>query len=162
MSKVNVNLSCKMSVFKSFINHQNKINWKHIILKKTSTTCSSPLIEMRQINVVYGKQQVFQNFNWQVYKGEQWQIVGANGSGKSTLVKLIYGNCLQVYSNEIYLFGQRRGQGESLEEIRSKMALLSPEACAKYEASVPYEVSVYKTVLSGFFDSIGPLSSSHS
>ncbi len=115
----------------------------------------STLVEMINVNVSYGQKSILKDFNWRVSSGDQWQIIGANGTGKSTLVKLIYGSCLQVHSNEVYLFGKRRGKGESLEELRSSIGLLSPELHLTYDAHVPTQTSIYAVILSGFFDSIG-------
>ena len=61
---------------------------------------------MRKVNVHYGKKVVLGNFNWTVKKGENWKIVGPNGAGKSTLLSLITADNLQVYSNEIHMFGK--------------------------------------------------------
>ena len=94
---------------------------------------------------------VLKNFNWSVQQGENWKIVGPNGAGKSTLLNLISGYNLQVYANEIYLFGLRRGTGESIWDVKQKIGLVSSEFQIHYRESI----SALKVVLSGFFDSIG-------
>ena len=80
------------------------------------------IIKMLDVNIKYGDKVVLKKFNWTVRKGENWKIVGPNGAGKSTLLSLITGDNLQAYSNEIYLFGRRRGSGESVWEIKKKLA----------------------------------------
>ena len=112
---------------------------------------TDPLVEMRNIHVAYGEYVVFDGLNWTVRRGEDWAVVGPNGSGKSTLLSLITGDNLQVYANEVYLFGKRRGEGESIWEIRRRIGVVSPELQLRYRKPV----RVRDVVLSGFFDSIG-------
>ena len=109
------------------------------------------LILMRNVNVHYGEKVVLKNFYWSVEQGENWKIVGPNGSGKSTLLSLIYGDNLQAYANEIYLFGRRRGTGESIWDIKQKIGFVSSEFQVRYRQPI----TALKVVLSGFFDSIG-------
>ena len=109
------------------------------------------IILMRNVNVHYGKHVVLEKFNWSVYQGENWKIIGPNGAGKSTLLSLISGDNLQAYANQIYLFGKRRGTGESVWDIKKQIGLVSPEFHMRYRETV----SVLKVVLSGFFDTIG-------
>ena len=109
------------------------------------------LIRMCKVNVHYGEKVVLKNFCWSVEQGENWKIVGPNGSGKSTLLSLICGDNLQAYANEIYLFGRRRGTGESIWDIKQKIGFVSSEFQVRYRQPV----TALKVVLSGFFDSIG-------
>ena len=110
-----------------------------------------PLVEMTNIHVAYGEHVVLDGLNWTVRRGEHWAVVGPNGSGKSTLLSLITGDNLQVYANEVRLFGKRRGEGESIWDIRRRIGVVSPELQLRYRKPV----SVREVVLSGFFDSIG-------
>jgi molybdate transport system ATP-binding protein len=64
---------------------------------------------------------------------------------------LITGDNVQAYANEIYLFGKRRGSGESVWDIKKKIGVVSPELQVQYRK----RMQVYDVVLSGFFDSIG-------
>ena len=118
---------------------------------KAPETRTDPLVEMTNIHVAYGEYVVFNGLNWTVRRGENWAVVGPNGSGKSTLLSLITGDNLQVYANEVYLFGKRRGEGESIWEIRRRIGVVSPELQLRYRKPV----RVREVVLSGFFDSIG-------
>jgi molybdate transport system ATP-binding protein len=112
---------------------------------------ADPLVEMQHVAVSYGDLVVFRDFNWTVRHGENWAVVGPNGSGKTTLLGLITGDNLQVYANQIALFGKWRGDGESIWEIRRKLGVVSPELQLLYRR----QVSVREVILSGFFDSIG-------
>ena len=120
-------------------------------LKKRVKKEQEVIILMRKVNVRYGDKVVLDNFNWTVKKGENWKIVGPNGAGKSTLLSLITADNLQVYSNEIHMFGKQRGTGESIWDIKRKIGNVSSEFQVQYREPV----SVLKVVLSGFFDTIG-------
>ena len=122
------------------------------VLEATAANKKPPcIIRMRNVNVRYGENVVLENFNWSVNQGENWKIVGPNGAGKSTLLSLISGDNLQAYANQIYLFGKRRGSGESVWDIKQRIGLVSPEFQVRYREAI----SVLKVVLSGFFDTIG-------
>ena len=133
-----------------------KEKYEKLIPHDVSESTANPvkgsfIIRMRNVNVRYGENVVLEQFNWTVHRGENWKIVGPNGAGKSTLLSLISGDNLQAYSNEIYLFGCRRGTGESVWDIKHRIGLVSSEFQVRYRESV----SVLKVVLSGFFDTIG-------
>jgi molybdate transport system ATP-binding protein len=110
-----------------------------------------PTVVMKDVTVVYGSKVVLDRLNWTVNRDENWAIVGPNGAGKTTLLRLISADHLQAYSNEIYLFGMRRGSGESIWDIKRKIGVLSPEFQIGYREALPAS----DVVLSGFFDSIG-------
>ncbi len=110
-----------------------------------------PTVVMKNVTVVYGSKVVLDGLNWVVNRDENWAIVGPNGAGKTTLLRLISADHLQAYSNEIYLFGMRRGSGESIWDIKQKIGVLSPEFQIGYREALPAS----DVVLSGFFDSIG-------
>ena len=120
-------------------------------LKKKINRDQDVVIQMRKVNVQYGEKVVLENFSWTVRSGENWKILGPNGSGKSTLLSLITADNLQVYSNEIKMFGNQRGTGESIWDIKKKIGHISAEVQVQYRESI----SVLKVVLSGFFDTIG-------
>lgn len=114
-----------------------------------------PVIEMRDVSVGYHDKEIIRSLDWRILPGEHWKVSGPNGSGKSTLVNLVSGDHPQCYSNEIYLFGKRRGQGESIWDIKRHMGLMSTALHQQYRVRVTCEV----VLLSGFFDSIGVYSS---
>jgi len=110
-----------------------------------------PLIKMSNVNIRYGENIILSNINWQVNAGECWQIKGANGAGKSTLLSLINGDNPQAYSQDIHLFGKKRGSGESIWDIKKKIGFISPELHNFFDSST----SVEQAIGSGFFDTIG-------
>jgi molybdate transport system ATP-binding protein len=111
----------------------------------------STVIEVRHATVQYGPTFVFKNLNWKVKKRENWAVIGPNGSGKTTLLQLITADHPQAYANEIYLFGKRRGRGESIWEIKKHMGQLSSEFQINYRKAI----RSFDVVLSGFFNSVG-------
>jgi len=108
------------------------------------------LIKLENINISYGEKQVLKNIDWEVNSGEQWLLQGHNGSGKSTLLSLLNGDHPQAYANEIHLFGQKRGSGESIWDIKEKIGMISPELHWYFDMNA----NVGQTIASGFFDSM--------
>ncbi len=116
-----------------------------------SSVDAAIVIDVRNADVRYGRSVIFSRLNWRVRKGENWVITGPNGSGKTTLLQMVSGEHPQAYANEIYLFGKRRGSGESAHEIKQRVGLCSAEFQINYRKSI----LGLDVVLSGFFDSIG-------
>jgi molybdate transport system ATP-binding protein len=112
---------------------------------------SGSVIDMIDVNISYGEKQVLKNINWKVERGEKWLLQGPNGSGKSTLLSLICGDHPQAYSNNFALFGNKRGTGESIWEIKERIGLISPELHWYFDASA----TVWQSIASGFYDSSG-------
>ena len=75
----------------------------------------------------YGDKVILDKINWQILPGERWALLGPNGAGKSTLLSLINGDNPQAYANDIVLFDKKRGTGESIWDIKSKIGFVSPE-----------------------------------
>ena len=109
------------------------------------------VVEMKNIQLKYGEHTILQNVSWKVNQGEKWLLKGRNGAGKSSLLSMITGDHPQAYSNEIYLFGKRRGSGESIWDIKQKTGYISPELHAYFEKNV----SCFKAIGSGYFDTVG-------
>lgn len=109
------------------------------------------LVELEGVDVRYGELTVIRNFTWRLRRGERWGLFGPNGSGKTTLLNLIVGDNLQAYANDVRLFGRRRGNGESVWEIKRRIGLVTPNLQLGYRHSI----RGLEVVLSGFFDSIG-------
>jgi molybdate transport system ATP-binding protein len=109
------------------------------------------LVEMKNTTVRYKDVTVLKGLNWTMQSGENWALSGPNGAGKTTLLSLISGDNPQAYANEIYLFGKRRGSGESIWDIKQQIGLISSEFQIRYRK----QLSALEVILSGFFDSVG-------
>ncbi len=68
-----------------------------------------------------------------------------------TLLDLLTGDNHKAYGQEVYLFGRRRGSGESVWDIKRSFGRVD----ARMQFAVPQGSSVMDVVLSGHFDSIG-------
>lgn len=110
----------------------------------------SPII-LRNGHVSWDGEPIIRDLSWQVDPGQHWQITGPNGAGKSTLLSLVTGDHPQGYSNDLTLFGIRRGSGETIWDIKQHIGYVSSSLHLEYRVSA----SVRTVILSGFFDSIG-------
>lgn len=110
-----------------------------------------PLIQMREVTVRFGGHVVLDRVNWTLRAGENWAVSGPNGAGKSTLLKLITGDQLQAYANDIHLFGRPKGSGESIWEIKERIGYVADELQARYQ----HRITALDVICSGFFDSVG-------
>jgi molybdate transport system ATP-binding protein len=109
------------------------------------------LISLQNVNVDYDDNCVLSNINWTINKNEFWHLIGPNGSGKTTILSMIYGNNVKAFRQEVYLFGKKKGSGESVWEIKEKIGYFSPAILELFQR----KTTVKQMVISGFFDSIG-------
>jgi len=120
-------------------------------LKESPVYASETIAKLIDVSVSYGEKQVLKKINWEVKAGEKWLLQGPNGSGKSTLLSLINGDHPQSYANHFYLFGRRRGTGESIWDIKQHTGIISPEFHWYFDSSS----TVWQSIASGLYDSIG-------
>ena len=85
------------------------------------------VVEMKDVTIRYGEKEIISNFNWTINKGQRWALTGRNGSGKTTIFSLIFADHPMAYSEQVYLFGKRRGSGESIWDIKKRINYLGPE-----------------------------------
>ena len=112
---------------------------------------AGPLVSMRDVTVVHGGREIVSSLDWVVERGQNWKISGPNGCGKSTLVNLVTGDHSQCYSNEVTVMGMRRGQGESIWDIKKFVGIVSPSLHQQHRVGC----TALQVVASGFFDSVG-------
>jgi molybdate transport system ATP-binding protein len=121
-------------------------------LPAESEACSSEeIVFLNNVSIRYGERTILKNLNWKIRKGEMWALTGENGSGKSTLLSLICADNPQSYACDISIFGQKRGQGVSIWDIKKRIGYLSPEMHRAYLRKIP----TIDIVASGLRDSIG-------
>lgn len=109
------------------------------------------LIQMNNLSVSYDERPILNNINWTVKKGEFWQLIGPNGSGKSTILSLISGDNSKGYGQDLYLFGHKKGSGESIWDIKKNIGQYATAMTDLFQK----KQTVEQMILSGFFDSVG-------
>lgn len=112
---------------------------------------SSEIVRLNKVTLGYDGVQLLKDLTWVIHRGEKWKLTGENGTGKSALLSLIYADNPQSYAQDIHLFGRKRGTGESIWEIKSRIGYLSPEMHRSYLKNLP----VIEIVASGLHDSLG-------
>jgi len=110
-----------------------------------------PLVQIRDASIRYTDNLVFEHLDWRIDPGQHWQLTGPNGSGKTCLLNLITGDHPQCYSNDIFVCGYQRGNGESIWDIKQHIGYVSSELQWDYRVSI----SCKNVIISGFYDSIG-------
>jgi molybdate transport system ATP-binding protein len=110
-----------------------------------------PLVDLKDGRVAYGELVVFEQLDFRVAAGQHTLVEGPNGSGKTTLLEMLTGDLPQAYSNDLHLFGRRRGSGETVWDIKKHVGLVSARLHRDYRAAG----NVEEVLLSGLYDSIG-------
>jgi molybdate transport system ATP-binding protein len=124
---------------------------KKILETEPTDTAYESVIEMRNVSIQYGDKIILDKVNWKVMKGERWLLSGPNGAGKSTLLSLITADNPKAYANSFFLFGKKRGSGESIWDIKKRIGFISPELHLYFNQSS----TCFETVASGLYDTIG-------
>ena len=109
------------------------------------------LIELKGVNVSYFEKPILKNINWEIKKGDFWELRGKNGSGKTTILSMITGENPKGYGQELFIFGRKKGSGESVWDIKKHIGYFTPAMTDKFTG---YH-SVENMVISGLTDSIG-------
>jgi molybdate transport system ATP-binding protein len=109
------------------------------------------IVKMNGVLIKYGDKVILNKINWQITPGERWALLGPNGAGKSTLLSLINADNPQAYANDIILFDKKRGTGESIWDIKSKIGFVSPELHQYF----PTDNSCLQVIESGYYDTLG-------
>jgi molybdate transport system ATP-binding protein len=111
----------------------------------------SPIVSLRNVTIRYGTKTILDQFSWTINRGERWVLKGPNGAGKSTLLSLITADNPQSYSQDITLFGRKRGSGESIWDIKRNIGYVSPEMHLYFKETG----TCFAVVASGLFDLLG-------
>ncbi len=109
------------------------------------------LIALNHGEVKYDERIIFENLNFTLNKNEHWQITGPNGSGKTCLLQMFTGDNPHCYTNDLTMFGIKRGSGESIWDIKKHIGIMSNALHMQHKVNVSAE----HVVISGFYDSIG-------
>ncbi|MEZ2415076.1 ATP-binding cassette domain-containing protein [Muriicola sp. E247] len=109
------------------------------------------LVEVKNVSVAFHDKPVLKNVSWKISRGDFWELRGANGSGKTTLLSLITGDSPKAYGQDIILFGQKKGSGESVWDIKKRIGYITPALTDSFRG---YH-SLENMLISGLVDSIG-------
>ncbi|WP_234416073.1 ATP-binding cassette domain-containing protein [Flagellimonas amoyensis] len=109
------------------------------------------LVKFEKVSVSFDGRQVLDQIDWTINRGEFWQLIGPNGSGKSTLLSMITGDSHKAYGQDLTLFGQKKGSGESVWDLKKKIGYFTPAVTDKFRG---YH-SLEHMIISGLHDSIG-------
>ena len=112
---------------------------------------SVPLLQLNDVDVSYDNTAVLKNVTWTFRRGQHCHLSGPNGCGKTTLLSLVTGDNHKAYGQDISLFGQRRGSGESIWDIKQKFGVLNTQLHLNHARGM----RVAEVVVSGFFDTVG-------
>lgn len=132
----------------------SQIKWADRPLPEAIESIPSPgelLVQFRNITVSYGNRPILHSINWDIHINEFWQLTGPNGSGKSTLLTMITGDNTKAYGQELTIFGQKKGSGESVWDIKKKIGYFTPTMTDRFSG---YH-SLQNMLLSGLVDSVG-------
>lgn len=109
------------------------------------------LIEIRNNTIKYSNKTILKNISWTIKKSEFWQLIGKNGSGKTTILSMITGENPKGYGQDLFLFGRKKGSGESIWDIKKKIGYFTPSMTDKFSGYHTLE----NMIISGLNDSIG-------
>ncbi|MGJ5643529.1 ATP-binding cassette domain-containing protein [Formosa sp. S-31] len=118
---------------------------------KAKKNYGSPLIAFRNVNVSYNGTPILKHINWEINAGEFWELKGENGSGKSTLVTMMIGDNPKGYGQDLFIFGNKRGSGETVWDIKQKLGYFTSSMMDLFNG----HHTAINMVISGLKDSIG-------
>ncbi|MFZ2154478.1 MAG: metal ABC transporter ATP-binding protein [Candidatus Moraniibacteriota bacterium] len=107
--------------------------------KLNSVDHTKNIIEVKNVSFAYGaKEDVLENINLQIHKGDYIGFVGPNGSGKTTLIKIILG-LLAPQAGEVSLFGKNSADFDKWSKIG-----YVPQRIINFEKNFP--ITVFEVV----------------
>jgi len=115
------------------------------------TPHSEALVKLKDGHAGYSGKPVFSHLDLCITPGDHTLVSGPNGCGKSTLLQVITGDHPACYRNRLWIFGIRRGTGESIWELKKRMGIVSTDLHRNYRVAG----SVLDCVISGLYDTIG-------
>ena len=109
------------------------------------------VIRMCNVSVVRDGSKILDSIDLEINDNENVAVIGPNGSGKTTLIKLLRGEILPYYDEnirtEFKLFGMDRW---NLFELRSRLGIVSMDLQSAFSETTVIE----DVILSGFFSSM--------
>jgi molybdate transport system ATP-binding protein len=112
---------------------------------------NTPLLALDGVNVSYNDTPVLTDIHWHLERGQHCHVSGPNGAGKSTLLSLISGDNHKGYGQPLWLYGKKRGSGESVWEIKANCGIVN----TPLQLTFVGRQRVLEVVASGLHDTIG-------
>ena len=109
------------------------------------------LVDFREVELYYEGRPILDRVTWRVQKGEFWELRGPNGSGKTSMITMITGDNPKAYGQGVYLFGIKRGSGESIWDIKERIGYFTPAMTDRFRG---YHKTLHM-LISGLTDSVG-------
>ena len=158
------NFSCQKSYleYDTILKSQKKLSytelgtnnqklWTTIKKSVSEKTVPKTLVRLENVTVSYGSKKVLHQINWTIKSGDFWQLKGENGSGKTTLLSLITGDNPKGFGQDLWLFGHKKGSGESVWEIKKQLGYYAPSMIQMF----PGTHSAIEMILGGVLDQVG-------
>jgi phosphate transport system ATP-binding protein len=105
------------------------------------------VLEIKEMNFFYGKNQALYGINLDVRKGEVVALIGPSGCGKSTLLKAI--NRIHEVSNEVRVEGEILLDGENIYGNSIDITLLRRRVGMVFQKPNPFPKSIYENIAYG-------------
>ncbi len=121
------------------------------VLEHHTATVEEVLVDMKNITISYGDKKILNNINWTIKSGEFWELRGPNGSGKTSLLTMITGENPKAYGQDIFLFGFKKGSGESIWDIKKHIGYFTPSMTGFFKGYF----TVKEMIIGGIKDSVG-------
>ncbi|MFY0686343.1 MAG: ATP-binding cassette domain-containing protein [Cyclobacteriaceae bacterium] len=107
------------------------------------------ILKLDCVSVKYDDVDILNDLSWEVRQAERVALIGKNGEGKSTLLSLLNADNPLAYINDIWLFDQKRGPGQSIWDIKRHTGFTSSELHVYFNGNL----RLWTTVATGFLDS---------
>ncbi|SMO61567.1 molybdate transport system ATP-binding protein [Saccharicrinis carchari] len=132
-------------------NQQSNLNFDIPESIKPFNVLPQVLIKMNRVCVSYDNKIIVRDICWEIKQGEFWHLKGPNGSGKTTLLSMIYGDNPKAYGQDLFIFGHKKGTGESVWQLKEMIGYFTPSITDNFKGSH----SAKQMIISGLTDSIG-------
>ncbi|MDA1265027.1 MAG: ABC-F family ATP-binding cassette domain-containing protein [Planctomycetota bacterium] len=116
---------------------------------RTPPRSGNDVVALKQVSKSYGERVIYEDFDFEVKRGERWCVMGVNGAGKTTLLKMVVG-AVEANAGEVKL-------GASLKIgyfAQSALEVLDPELTVweQIDDAFPGATTPSKRNLLGCFD----------
>ena len=112
---------------------------------------NQPLVSLKKVSVSFLDKPILDSVDWTIFSGEVWALKGPNGSGKSTLIELITSDNPKGYQQDVTLFGQPKGKGSSVWDIKKNIGYYTPSQLDYFHQNV----TVQEMIIGGLKDQVG-------